>query len=121
MAYSGILVISGRATGIVVGTGSDTELGRINQMLAGVSPLETPLLLQIKKFGYAITVIILIISAITFAYGRLVQKIPFVELSQAVPGLPVSMTPEGLPPLITTPLAFGVRRMGSRNAIVRRL
>src|SRR5271156_565775 len=57
MAYSGTLVVSGRATGVVVATGADTELGRINQMLAGVSPLETPLLLQIKKFGYAITVI----------------------------------------------------------------
>src|SRR5262249_50873144 len=36
MAFSGTLVVSGRATGIVVGTGSDTELGRINQMLAAV-------------------------------------------------------------------------------------
>jgi magnesium-transporting ATPase (P-type) len=52
MAYSGTLVVSGRATGVVVATGSDTELGRINQLLAGFSPLETPLLQQIKKFGY---------------------------------------------------------------------
>src|SRR5262249_30556704 len=59
MAFSGTLVVSGRATGVVVGTGSDTELGRINQMLAAVSPLETPLLRQIKKFGTAITVGIL--------------------------------------------------------------
>src|SRR5271154_5950625 len=121
MAYSGILVISGRATGIVVGTGSDTELGRINQMLAGVSPLETPLLLQIKKFGYAITVIILIVSAITFAYGRLVQNIPFVEMFQAVTGIAVSLIPEGLPALITITLAIGVQRMAQRNAIIRRL
>jgi len=121
MAYSGTLVVSGRATGIVVGTGSDTELGRINQMLAGVSPLETPLLLQIKKFGYAITVIILIVSAITFAYGRLVQNIPFIDMFQAVTGIAVSMIPEGLPALITITLAIGVQRMASRNAIVRRL
>ncbi len=121
MAYSGTLVVSGRATGIVVGTGSDTELGRINQMLAGVSALETPLLLQIKKFGYAITVIILIVSAITFAYGRLIQNIPFVEMFQAVTGIAVSMIPEGLPALITITLAIGVQRMASRNAIVRRL
>ena len=121
MAYSGTLVVSGRATGVVVATGADTELGRINQMLAGVSALETPLLLQIKKFGYAITVIILIISAITFAYGRLVQNIPFVEMFQAVTGIAVSMIPEGLPALITITLAIGVQRMASRNAIVRRL
>jgi P-type E1-E2 ATPase len=121
MAYSGTLVVSGRATGIVVGTVSDTELGRINRMLAGVSALETPLLLQIKKFGYAITVIILIVSAITFAYGRLIQNIPFVEMFQAITGIAVSMIPEGLPALITITLAIGVQRMASRNAIVRRL
>ena len=96
MAYSGTLVVSGRATGMVVATGSETELGRINQMLAGVSALETPLLLQIKKFGYAITVIILIISAITFAFGHFVRDIPFVEMFQAVTGIAVSMIPEGL-------------------------
>src|SRR5277367_2887925 len=121
MAYSGTLVVSGRATGIVVATASQTELGRINQLLAGVGALETPLLLQIKKFGYAITVIILIISAITFAYGHLVQDIPFVEMFQAVTGIAVSMIPEGLPALITITLAIGVQRMASRNAIVRRL
>jgi len=121
MAYSGTLVVSGRATGLVVATGGDTELGRINQMLAGVSPLETPLLLQIKKFGYAITVIILIISALTFVYGKFIRHIPFVEMFQAVTGIAVSAIPEGLPALITITLAIGVQRMASRNAIVRRL
>src|SRR5262249_2909706 len=57
MAFSGTMVVSGRATGVVVATGSDTELGRINQLLASVSSLETPLLRQIKKFGYAITTV----------------------------------------------------------------
>jgi calcium-translocating P-type ATPase len=121
MAYSGTLVVSGRATGIVVATGAETELGRINQLLAGVSALETPLLLQIKKFGYAITVVILIISALTFLYGKFVRHIPFVEMFQAVTGIAVSMIPEGLPALITITLAIGVQRMAARNAIVRRL
>ena len=88
MAYSGTLVVSGRATGIVVATGSETELGRINQLLAGVSALETPLLLQIKKFGYAITAIVLVVGALTFAYGRFVEGVPFVELRRAAHGQP---------------------------------
>ena len=121
MAYSGTLVVSGRASGVVVGTGSQTELGRINQLLAGVSALETPLLLQIKKFGYAIVIIILIVGAITFAFGHFVRDIPFVEMFQAVTGIAVSMIPEGLPALITITLAIGVQRMAARNAIVRRL
>jgi magnesium-transporting ATPase (P-type) len=105
----------------VVGTGTDTELGRINQMLAAVSPLETPLLRQIKKFGYAITAIIGVVSVVVFAYGKWVQGLPFVELFQAVVAIAVSVIPEGLPALITVTLAIGVQRMAQRNAIIRRL
>jgi magnesium-transporting ATPase (P-type) len=65
--------------------------------------------------------IILIVGALTFAYGRFVEGIPFVEMFQAVTGIAVSMIPEGLPALITITLAIGVQRMASRNAIVRRL
>src|SRR5262249_7845872 len=121
MVFSGTLVVSGRATGVVVGTGAATELGRINQMLAAVSPLETPLLRQIKKFGYAITAVIGVVSAGVFAYGRWVQGLPFVELFQAVVAIAVSVIPEGLPALITVTLAIGVQRMAQRHAIIRRL
>ena len=121
MAFSGTLVVSGRATGVVVATGSETELGRINQLLAAVSPLETPLLRQIKKFGYAITAVIGVVSVLVFAYGRWVRGMDFVELFQAVVGIAVSVIPEGLPALITITLAIGVQRMAQRNAIIRRL
>ena len=121
MAFSGTMVVSGRATGVVVATGSHTELGRINQLLASVSPLETPLLRQIKKFGYAITTAIGIVSVIVFAYGRWVIGMDFVELFQAVVAIAVSVIPEGLPALITITLAIGVQRMATRNAIIRRL
>ena len=70
MAFSATMVVSGRATGIVVATGSLTELGRINQMLAEVSALETPLLRQIKKFGYVITAAIAVISVLLFSWGH---------------------------------------------------
>ncbi|MBC8752074.1 HAD-IC family P-type ATPase [Paraburkholderia sp. WC7.3b] len=121
MAYSGTLVVSGRGTGLVVATGSETELGRINQMLAAVNSLETPLLRQIKKFGYAITAVIFVIGALVFAYGRWVEGLPFVEIFQAVVGIAVSLIPEGLPAIITITLAIGVQRMAQRNAIIRRL
>ena len=121
MAFSGTLVASGRGTGIVVATGSETELGRINQMMTSVSALETPLLRQIKKFGYSITMIIGVVSVIVFAYGRWVRGMPFVEIFQAVISIAVSVIPEGLPALITVTLAIGVQRMAQRNAIIRRL
>jgi magnesium-transporting ATPase (P-type) len=121
MAFSGTMVVSGRATGVVVATGSETELGRINQLLASVSPLETPLLRQIKTFGYTISAAIGVISVLIFAYGKWVKGMDFVELFQAVVGIAVSLIPEGLPALITITLAIGVQRMAQRNAIIRRL
>jgi calcium-translocating P-type ATPase len=121
MAFSGTMVVSGRATGVVVETGSETELGRINKLLAGVSALETPLLRQIKKFGYAITAVIGVVSVLLFSYGRWVIGMDFVAIFQAVVGIAVSVIPEGLPAIITITLAIGVQRMAQRNAIIRRL
>src|SRR5262252_5458852 len=121
MAFSGTMVVSGRAAGVVVATGNGTELGRINALLAGVSALETPLLRQIKRFGYAITAVIAVVGALVFAYGKGVKGVDFVELFQAVVGIAVSVIPEGLPAIITITLAIGVQRMAQRNAIIRQL
>jgi magnesium-transporting ATPase (P-type) len=121
MAFSGTLVASGRGTGVVVATGADTELGRINQMMTAVSALETPLLRQIKKFGYAITAVIGVVTVVVFAYGRWVRGMNFIDIFQAVVSIAVSIIPEGLPALITVTLAIGVQRMAQRHAIIRRL
>src|SRR5262249_30948628 len=121
MTFSGTMVVSGRANGVVVATGSGTELGRINQMLASVTSLDTPLLRQIKNFGYAITAENAVVRVVVFAYGKWVTRMDFVELFQAVVGIAVSVIPEGLPALITITLAIGVQRMAQRNAIIRRL
>jgi magnesium-transporting ATPase (P-type) len=121
LAFSGTLVVSGRATGVVVATGSETELGRINRMLEDVTELETPLLRQIKHFGFVLTTVILVISALVFAYGHWVRDMPFVEIFQAVVAIAVSAIPEGLPAIITITLAVGVQRMAQRHAIIRRL
>ena len=90
-------------------------------MLAEVSALETPLLRQIKKFGYAITAIIGVVSVLLFSWGHWLGHMTFVELFQAVVGIAVSLIPEGLPALITITLAIGVQRMAQRHAIIRRL
>jgi magnesium-transporting ATPase (P-type) len=121
MAFSGTLVASGRGRGIVVATGAATELGRINQMMAGVATLDTPLLRQIKRFGYAITAVIAVVSVLLFVYGRWIRGMAFVDIFQAAVSVAVSIIPEGLPALITVTLAIGVQRMAQRNAIIRRL
>ncbi|WP_034637785.1 cation-translocating P-type ATPase [Desulfovibrio cuneatus] len=121
MAFSGTMVVYGRGTGVVVATGSGTELGKINQMLTSVSLLETPLLRQIKKLSYLITGVVAVVAALVFGYGFWIMDMPFTSLFQAVVGIAVSLIPEGLPALITVALALGVQRMARRNAIIRRL
>jgi magnesium-transporting ATPase (P-type) len=121
MAFSSTLVVSGRGRGIVVATGTNTEIGHINQMLSAVSSLETPLLRQIEKFGKALTAVILIVCALTFAYGALFLDKDFVEMFKASVGIAVAAIPEGLPAIVTITLALGVQRMARRHAIIRRL
>lgn len=105
----------------MVATGASTERGRINQLIAGVTSLDTPLLRQIKQFGYAITGLIAVLGVLMFAYGHWVRHMGFIDIFQAVISTAVSIIPEGLPALITVTLAIGVQRMAQRHAIIRRL
>ena len=121
MAYSGTLVAQGQALGVVVATGDGTELGRIGAMLAEVQTLTTPLLAQMAVFGRWLTVLILALAALTFAYGTFAGGQPWPEMVMAAVGLAVAAIPEGLPAVMTITLAIGVTRMARRNAIIRRL
>jgi magnesium-transporting ATPase (P-type) len=121
MAYSGTLVVYGQATGIVVTTGTATELGKINQMLSGVRSLNTPLLRQVDRFGRVLALTILGVSAATFAIGTLWRDHTAAEMFMMVVALAASAIPEGLPAIMTVTLALGVQRMARHQAIVRRL
>jgi magnesium-transporting ATPase (P-type) len=121
MAYCGTLVVFGQATGVVVGTGSQTELGHIDTMLSQVEASTTPLLRQIDRFGRWLAVFILAFGAVTFAFGTGVRGIPASEMFMMVVALVASAIPEGLPAIMTVTLALGVQRMARRRAIVRRL
>ena len=121
MAYSGTLVVYGQAAGVVVATGSRTELGQINRMLAGIRNLSTPLLRQIDRFGRVLALGILVLCAATFVLGVLWRGHPASEMFLMVVALAASAIPEGLPAIMTVTLALGVQRMAKRQAIVRRL
>ncbi|CBS91421.1 HAD-IC family P-type ATPase [Azospirillum lipoferum] len=121
MAYAGTMVVQGQGTGIVVATGDGTEIGRIGHLLASVASVETPLLLQMARFGRWLTGGILVLAAITFAFGRLVHGEPWQDMVLAAVGLAVAAIPEGLPAVMTITLAVGVTRMARRNAIIRHL
>jgi len=121
MAYSGTLVTSGRGVGVVTATGVRTEIGRINQMIAGVETLATPLTRQMNRFGKVLSLAIVGMAVALFAIGWLRQAYTVPELFLAAIGFAVAAIPEGLPAVMTITLALGVQRMARRNAITRRL
>ncbi len=121
MAFSGTLVTTGQGNGVVVGTGSQTEIGRISGLISEVETLTTPLVAQMGVFAKRLTILILLIAALLLAYGYFVGHHEFTEMFMAVVGLSVAAIPEGLPAVLTITLAIGVQAMARRNAIVRRL
>jgi magnesium-transporting ATPase (P-type) len=121
LAFSGTVVDYGQASGVVVATGPATEIGRISALVAGVTTLETPLLRRLGEFGRRLSVAILVVSGLTFAFGYLVRGYAATDMFLAVIGLAVAAIPEGLPAIVTIALALGTQRMARRNAIVRRL
>ena len=121
MAYSGTLVAAGQGTGVVVATGTHTEIGRISTMLGQVEELSTPLLRQINRFGQRFTLVAFLAAALLFAFAVLFRGFEWVDALMAVVALAVGVVPEGLPAVITITLAIGVRRMAARHAVIRRL
>ncbi|MDP2178951.1 cation-transporting P-type ATPase [Methylicorpusculum sp.] len=121
LAYSGTLVTFGQARGVVVGTGVQTEIGHISQMVSQVQTLTTPLLLQMAVFARWITAAVFVLSGLVFAFGILVRGGDTVDMFMTVVGLAVAAIPEGLPAILTVTLAIGVQSLASRNAIIRRL
>ena len=121
MSWSGTLVTSGRARAVVVATGERTELGRISRAAEEAEEITTPLLRRIHHFGRQLTVVILVLAALTLALGTLWRGEALEDMFFAAVGLAVAAIPEGLPAIITITLALGVQTMARRNAIVRRL
>ncbi len=121
MAWSGTLVTYGQGVGVVVATGTATEIGRISSMLAAVEPLATPLIQQMARFGQWLAAAIVALAVFTFAFGVWVRGYAASDMFLAAVGLAVAAIPEGLPAIMTITLAIGVTRMAKRKAIIRRL
>ncbi|SDU07732.1 cation-transporting P-type ATPase [Halopseudomonas salegens] len=121
MAYSGTLVAAGRGLGVVSATGSATELGRINRLIADVETLQTPLTRQMAQFSKILSVVIVGLAGLMLLVGILLHDFALSELFLAAIGFAVAAIPEGLPAILTITLALGVQRMAKRNAITRKL
>lgn len=119
MAFKGTHVVKGRAKGIVVGTGLNTELGKIARLLAE-EEVKTPLQVRMTDFGKKLSLVIVSICLILFFIG-LYRKLDVVELLLTSISLAVAAIPEALPAMISITLAIGARRMVKKKALVRNL
>jgi len=121
MAFSSTTVSAGTGSGIVVATGENTEIGKINQMMSDVKELTTPLLKQTAQFGKMVSVVILAGSVLIFLFGYIFRHYETQNLLMSVIGLAIAAIPEGLPAILSIILAIGVQNMAKRNSIVRTL
>lgn len=120
MVYSSTLVTSGRAIGIAVGTGMNTEIGKIAKMLKEDKKELSPLQKRLEHLGKVLGFVALSICLLIFIIG-LLQGRELMELFMTAISLAVAAIPEGLPAIVTIVLAIGVQRMIKENAIVRKL
>ena len=121
MCYAGTLVGWGQARGLVVATGTRTEIGRIGALVSEVQGVVTPLTRRLDQFARQVTGFILVTALITLVYGHYVARMPLYDLFLAVVGLAVAAIPEGMPAVVTIILAVGTRVLARNRAIVRRL
>ncbi|WP_024625974.1 cation-translocating P-type ATPase [Lactiplantibacillus fabifermentans] len=121
MAYMNSNVTYGRATGMVVATGMQTEVGRIAGMIEAADETTTPLQANLTQLGKSLTILILVIAAVVFGIGMWRGSESLVNMLLTAISLAVAAIPEGLPAIVTITLALGTQRMAKRHALVRKL
>src|SRR5690606_11396265 len=90
MAFSGAIVTGGRGTGIVTSTGAETEIGKINRMIAEVETLATPLTRQMAVFSKMLSFVILGMAVLMFGLGWVLHDYSLPELFFAAIGFAVA-------------------------------
>lgn len=121
MTFAGSLVARGRARGIVVATGTATNVGQLALDVMGSGGGKPPLLERMERFTNYVAVGTLIAAAGIGLLGSVLWGYTLVEAFFFVIALAVAAIPEGLPVAITVALAVATTRMARRNVIVRNL
>lgn len=120
LAYSSTLATYGRGEGVVIGTGMNTEIGKIAKALTSEDDNETPLQKKLDSLGKTLGYIAMIVCFVIFILGVLQGRSALDMLITAV-SLAVAAIPEGLVAIVAIVLSTGVTRMSKNNAIVKRL
>lgn len=119
-AFMSTLVTGGRGEGIVIGTGMDTEIGKIASIIKAVPKEFTPLQKKLAELGKLLSIVSILLCVMLFGIAVLQHRnIP--EMLITAISLAVAAVPEGLPAVVTIVLAMSVSRMVKVNTIVRKL
>ncbi|HXG31334.1 MAG TPA: HAD-IC family P-type ATPase, partial [Thermodesulfobacteriota bacterium] len=120
MLFMGTAITRGSCEGVIVGTGMNTELGKISSLVEEAKEETTPLEKRLDQLGQKLIWVTLGITALVAVTGSLRGKEAFLMIEAAI-ALSVAAIPEGLPIVATIALARGMMRMAKRNALINRL
>lgn len=118
--YMSTPVTYGRGEGVVIGTGLNTEIGKIATMLSETKEEKTPLQKRLADLSKLLGIITIVLVVVLFGVA-LLQKRDVIDMFMTSISLAVAAVPEGLPAVVTIVLSLGVQRMVKVNTIVRKL
>ncbi len=128
MCYMGSTVVYGRGRAVVVGTGMNTEMGKIASALTSAKKELTPLQMKLNELSGILTKLVLAICVIIFAvdivrhFGELGSNPAMIlDTFMVAVSLAVAAIPEGLVAVVTIVLSMGVTKMSRRQAIIRKM
>jgi Mg2+-importing ATPase len=117
--FMGTHVVSGTGKALVIATGRSTELGKISDRLK-LRPPETEFERGIRRFGYLLLEITLVLVLAIFAVNVFFAR-PVLDSFLFAMALAVGLTPQLLPAIISINLAHGANQMAREKVIVKRL
>ncbi len=120
LLYKGTTIAEGSGHGVAVGTGMETELGRISELAESAEKEATPLQRRLDRLGRRLAWITLTIAALIAGVGLLAGQETLKMIETAI-ALGVAAIPEGLPIVATIALARGMHLMARRNVLIKRL
>ncbi|XP_034057179.1 calcium-transporting ATPase type 2C member 1 isoform X2 [Gymnodraco acuticeps] len=120
IAFMGTLVRCGRAKGIVIGTGENSEFGEVFKMMQAEEAPKTPLQKSMDLLGKQLSLYSFGIIGVIMLVGWLQGK-KLLDMFTIGVSLAVAAIPEGLPIVVTVTLALGVMRMVKKRAIIKKL
>ena len=121
LLFMGTSISHGRGKGIVVGTGANTEFGKIASLLQNTKTEQTPLQKNLDKLGSQIGIIAIVVALALSTFSYIFNGGTILDAFIWAVALAVAIIPEALPAVVTIGLALGVKRMVKRQALIRKL